>query len=90
MQFETVTKKIDLAEGEVAAYDVCDNLHVNHVLKSTRVPARVPQDVGATRDRPRVRARLRAAAADVAGMRLRLGMEKLWVVRAAACFIGVR
>jgi nitrite reductase/ring-hydroxylating ferredoxin subunit len=24
MQFETVTKKIDLAEGEVAAYDVCE------------------------------------------------------------------
>jgi len=24
MEFETVTKKIDLAEGEVAAYDVCE------------------------------------------------------------------
>jgi 3-phenylpropionate/trans-cinnamate dioxygenase ferredoxin subunit len=24
MQFETVTKKIDLGEGEVAAYDVCE------------------------------------------------------------------
>ena len=33
--------------GEFAAYDVCENIHENHILKSTRVPARVPPEVAA-------------------------------------------
>jgi len=31
--------------GEFAAYDVCENIHENHVLKSTRVPARLPPGI---------------------------------------------
>jgi 5-(carboxyamino)imidazole ribonucleotide synthase len=33
--------------GEFAAYDVCENLHENHILKSTRVPAFLPQEIAA-------------------------------------------
>jgi len=33
--------------GEFAAYDVCENLHENHILKSTRVPARLPPEIAA-------------------------------------------
>ena len=33
--------------GEFAAYDVCENSHENHILKSTRVPARLPPEVAA-------------------------------------------
>jgi 5-(carboxyamino)imidazole ribonucleotide synthase len=33
--------------GEFAAYDVCENSHENHILKSTRVPARLPPGVAA-------------------------------------------
>jgi 5-(carboxyamino)imidazole ribonucleotide synthase len=33
--------------GEFAAYDVCENIHENHVLKSTRAPARLPPEVAA-------------------------------------------
>ena len=33
--------------GEFAAYDVCENIHENHILKSTRVPARLPPEVAA-------------------------------------------
>jgi 5-(carboxyamino)imidazole ribonucleotide synthase len=33
--------------GEFAAYDVCENTHENHVLKSTRAPARLPPEVAA-------------------------------------------
>ncbi|HXN88149.1 MAG TPA: 5-(carboxyamino)imidazole ribonucleotide synthase [Methylocella sp.] len=33
--------------GEFAAYDVCENIHENHVLKSTRVPARLPPGIAA-------------------------------------------
>jgi 5-(carboxyamino)imidazole ribonucleotide synthase len=29
-------------DGEFAAYDVCENSHENYILKSTRVPARLP------------------------------------------------
>src|SRR5579883_3027807 len=29
-------------EGEFAAYDVCENTHESHILKTTRVPARLP------------------------------------------------
>lgn len=28
--------------GDFAAYEICENLHDNHMLKSTRVPARLP------------------------------------------------
>ena len=35
------------ASGEFAAYDVCENNHENHILKSTRVPARLPPEVAA-------------------------------------------
>lgn len=30
--------------GEFAAYDVCENIHENHILKSTRVPAGLPPE----------------------------------------------
>jgi 5-(carboxyamino)imidazole ribonucleotide synthase len=33
--------------GEFAAYDVCENIHENHVLKSTRVPAPLPPGIAA-------------------------------------------
>jgi 5-(carboxyamino)imidazole ribonucleotide synthase len=33
--------------GEFAAYDVCENSHENQILKSTRVPARLPPEVAA-------------------------------------------
>jgi 5-(carboxyamino)imidazole ribonucleotide synthase len=33
--------------GTFAAYDVCENVHENHILKSTRVPARLPPEVAA-------------------------------------------
>jgi 5-(carboxyamino)imidazole ribonucleotide synthase len=33
--------------GEFAAYDVCENIHENQILKSTRVPARLPPEVAA-------------------------------------------
>ncbi|MGH6869497.1 MAG: 5-(carboxyamino)imidazole ribonucleotide synthase, partial [Methylocella sp.] len=33
--------------GEFAAYDVCENRHENHILKSTRVPARLPPGIAA-------------------------------------------
>ncbi|MGH6834185.1 MAG: 5-(carboxyamino)imidazole ribonucleotide synthase [Methylocella sp.] len=33
--------------GEFAAYDVCENIHENHILKSTRVPARLPPGIAA-------------------------------------------
>ena len=33
--------------GEFAAYDVCENIHENHVLKSTRVPARLQPGIAA-------------------------------------------
>jgi 5-(carboxyamino)imidazole ribonucleotide synthase len=33
--------------GEFAAYDVCENSHENHILKSTRVPARLPPELAA-------------------------------------------
>jgi 5-(carboxyamino)imidazole ribonucleotide synthase len=33
--------------GEFAAYDVCENIHENHILKSTRVPARLPPELAA-------------------------------------------
>src|ERR1700719_3953894 len=33
--------------GDFAAYDVCENIHENHVLKSTRVPARLPPELAA-------------------------------------------
>jgi len=34
-------------DGEFAAYDVCENSHENHILKSTRVPARLPPAIAA-------------------------------------------
>jgi 5-(carboxyamino)imidazole ribonucleotide synthase len=34
-------------DGEFAAYDVCENGHENYVLKSTRVPARLPPAMAA-------------------------------------------
>ncbi|HUB63108.1 MAG TPA: 5-(carboxyamino)imidazole ribonucleotide synthase [Methylocella sp.] len=33
--------------GAFAAYDVCENLHENHILKSTRAPARLPPEIAA-------------------------------------------
>ena len=33
--------------GEFAAYDVCENIHENHVLKSTRAPARLAPELAA-------------------------------------------
>jgi 5-(carboxyamino)imidazole ribonucleotide synthase len=33
------------SSGEFAAYDVCENVHENHVLKSTRVPARLAPEL---------------------------------------------
>ncbi|MCI0599459.1 MAG: 5-(carboxyamino)imidazole ribonucleotide synthase [Beijerinckiaceae bacterium] len=33
--------------GEFAAYEVCENRHENHILKSTRVPARLPPEIAA-------------------------------------------
>jgi len=33
--------------GEFAAFEVCENSHENHILKSTRVPARLPPEVAA-------------------------------------------
>ena len=33
--------------GEFAAYEVCENIHDNHILKSTHVPARVPPEIAA-------------------------------------------
>ena len=33
--------------GEFAAYDVCENIHENHILKSTRVPARLAPELAA-------------------------------------------
>jgi 5-(carboxyamino)imidazole ribonucleotide synthase len=35
------------AGGEFAAYDICENVHENHILKSTRVPARLPPELAA-------------------------------------------
>ncbi|MBO0733184.1 MAG: 5-(carboxyamino)imidazole ribonucleotide synthase [Methylocapsa sp.] len=32
-------------DGAFAAYDICENIHKNHILKSTRVPAGVPMDI---------------------------------------------
>ena len=34
-------------DGEFAAYEVCENSHENHILKSTRVPARLPPEIAA-------------------------------------------
>jgi 5-(carboxyamino)imidazole ribonucleotide synthase len=34
-------------DGQFAAYDVCENKHENHILKSTRAPARLPPEVAA-------------------------------------------
>lgn len=34
-------------DGQFAAYDVCENTHENHVLRSTRAPARLPPEVAA-------------------------------------------
>lgn len=34
-------------DGQFAAYDVCENCHENHILKSTRAPARLPPEVAA-------------------------------------------
>jgi 5-(carboxyamino)imidazole ribonucleotide synthase len=31
--------------GEFAAYDICENLHEQHILRSTRVPAQISQDL---------------------------------------------
>ena len=33
--------------GDFAAYDLCENIHENHILKSTRVPARLPPGIAA-------------------------------------------
>lgn len=33
--------------GDFVAYDVCENLHENHILKSTRVPARLLPEIAA-------------------------------------------
>jgi 5-(carboxyamino)imidazole ribonucleotide synthase len=33
--------------GAFAAYDICENLHENHILKSTRAPALLPPSVAA-------------------------------------------
>ncbi len=33
--------------GDFAAYDLCENIHENRVLKSTRVPARLPPELSA-------------------------------------------
>jgi len=33
--------------GAFVAYDVCENIHENHILKSTSVPARVPPGIAA-------------------------------------------
>ncbi|HEY8009162.1 MAG TPA: 5-(carboxyamino)imidazole ribonucleotide synthase [Methylocella sp.] len=33
--------------GTFVAYDVCENIHENHILKSTRAPARLPFEVAA-------------------------------------------
>ena len=33
--------------GEFAAYDICENIHENHILKSTRAPALLPSNVAA-------------------------------------------
>jgi 5-(carboxyamino)imidazole ribonucleotide synthase len=33
--------------GEFAAFDVCENTHEGHILKSTRVPARLPDEITA-------------------------------------------
>ncbi|MGH6796648.1 MAG: 5-(carboxyamino)imidazole ribonucleotide synthase, partial [Methylocella sp.] len=35
------------SDGAFAAYDVCENIHENHILKFTRVPARVPPGIAA-------------------------------------------
>ncbi len=34
-------------DGAFAAYDVCENRHENHILKTTRVPARLPPETAA-------------------------------------------
>jgi 5-(carboxyamino)imidazole ribonucleotide synthase len=34
-------------DGAFAAYDVCENSHENHILKTTRVPARLPPETAA-------------------------------------------
>jgi 5-(carboxyamino)imidazole ribonucleotide synthase len=31
--------------GEFAAYDICENIHENHILKSTRAPALLPSNL---------------------------------------------
>lgn len=33
--------------GDFAAYDLCENIHENHILKSTRVPARLSPGIAA-------------------------------------------
>lgn len=33
-------------DGTVAAYDICDNLHLDHVLKTTTVSAAIPPSIG--------------------------------------------
>jgi 5-(carboxyamino)imidazole ribonucleotide synthase len=33
--------------GEFAAYDICENIHENHMLKSTRAPALLPSNIAA-------------------------------------------
>jgi 5-(carboxyamino)imidazole ribonucleotide synthase len=35
------------SDGAFAAYDLCENVHENHILKSTRVPARLPPEIAA-------------------------------------------
>ncbi|HEY8031666.1 MAG TPA: 5-(carboxyamino)imidazole ribonucleotide synthase [Methylocella sp.] len=51
--------------GEFAAYDLGENIHENHILKSTRVPARLPSAVAAEAARL---ARVIADALDYCGV----------------------
>jgi 5-(carboxyamino)imidazole ribonucleotide synthase len=34
-------------DNAFAAYDICENIHENHILKSTRAPARLPHEIAA-------------------------------------------
>ena len=34
-------------DNAFAAYDICENIHENHILKSTRAPARLPKEIAA-------------------------------------------
>ena len=51
--------------GEFAAYDLCENIHENHILKSTRVPARLAPGIEAEAARL---ARVIADALDYCGV----------------------